>query len=69
MNVAWWVECPLTCTKPWVTLYSAPHKLGVVAHPCDSSIPEVEAEESEVRGHPQIHRELLANMGYMKYHL
>jgi hypothetical protein len=31
-----------------------PHKLGTVVHSCNPSTPEMEAERSQVQGHPQL---------------
>lgn len=48
---------------------SAVHKLGVMGYYYNPSTQGMEAEESEVQGHPQLHNKFKANLGYMRIFL
>ena len=51
--------------KPLV-LSPAPHQPGLVTFVCNSSIKEMKAGGSQVQGHPCLHREFAANLGYLR---
>ena len=55
----------LACMKPWVVQSSALHTPAVMAYGCN--LREVEAGESEVQDHPQLHRETEASLDYKPY--
>lgn len=63
-SIAQLVECLPTCTKPWVQ-FSGSYKpsMGVLA--CNPMTLEVESGGSGVQGHPQLHEEIEASLGYM----
>lgn len=46
--------------------FPAPHKLHVVVYLGNPSIQEVEASESGVQGHPPLHSNFEARLGYVK---
>lgn len=64
MWLSWWSIC-LAGTKSRVPS-PAPLKPGMGAHDCYHSILEVEAEASEVQGHPWLHSKFKVSLGYMR---
>ena len=64
MWLSWYrafVGCEEALGSIWV-----PHRLGVEAHPCNSSTQKIEVRGSEVQGHSQLRGEFEANLGYMR---
>lgn len=59
------------CKTPWIfhksiACKTRKKKLGMAEHVCNPSTWEVKAEKSRVKGYPQLHSKLGANLGYMR---
>ena len=65
-DVAQLVKCLGIMLKTKTKIHPVPQKQGMVVHASNLSTWEVEAEGSEVQGHPQLHSEIEVGQEYMR---
>lgn len=67
MGQAGLVEHLPNVKRPWDSFPGQNHGIMMV-HACHPSMREAGAGQSEVEGHPPVHREFEASMSYMKHY-